>query len=400
MSPISNISCQTRALRSWSRHYSTSRRRSPATLSTWPKQIRKALQPLFYAQSKSHRLAAAQQQDPLLSFGQNSYDAVLSPVGMIHLFRQYFFEFDSFLGPPVGHVWLSPGGTVELIEVSTRRTLTERAYEQAVETPVRVEPRRRRAGARRRRGEAGSSVRNSGSPPPPPTMRPSGLQAQVRIFRSRIASRPRAKQPTSRCESRARTFRAKSSAISKTTFKTSTELSDTASKRYVISNDTHRLVNYELRRKMRQVGVQVRKDIGVALCWQTFVDDAGRELGISKLVHIGKPPELGDLAQPDAPVVPTAQPQELNITIPFVGIDTDDTDNEYTDGAETVDSGWLDDVEHIEPNFPQNVLFTTPGYTLAKVDLEPQGFDARLSVRDMVARRAPALRLSPFTSIM
>ncbi len=43
--------------------------------------------------------------------------ATLSPIGIVHLFRQYFFEFDTFLGTPVGHVWLSPGSTVELIEV-------------------------------------------------------------------------------------------------------------------------------------------------------------------------------------------------------------------------------------------------------------------------------------------
>ncbi len=58
----------------------------------------------------------------------------------------------------------------------------------------------------------------------------------------------------------------------KTTFRTSTEITDTTSKRYVIQNTTKKLVNYELRRKMRKVGVQVQ-DIGVQLCWHTFVDD-------------------------------------------------------------------------------------------------------------------------------
>lgn len=43
--------------------------------------------------------------------------------------EQYFFEFDTFLGSPVGHVWLSPGATVELVEVTTRRTLVERTLE-------------------------------------------------------------------------------------------------------------------------------------------------------------------------------------------------------------------------------------------------------------------------------
>ena len=98
----------------------------------------------------------------------------------------------------------------------------------------------------------------------------------------------------------------------------------------MIQNTTDKLINYELRRKMRKVGVQVQ-DIGVALCWHTFVDDAGRDLGIAKLVHIGQPPELGDLVQPDAPQIPTAQPQDVNISIPFVGMDTDDTDNAYTE---------------------------------------------------------------------
>lgn len=28
----------------------------------------------------------------------------LSPIGILHMFRQYFFDLDSFLGPPMGHV--------------------------------------------------------------------------------------------------------------------------------------------------------------------------------------------------------------------------------------------------------------------------------------------------------
>ncbi|MEU1167127.1 hypothetical protein ABZ372_45275, partial [Streptomyces sp. NPDC005921] len=58
-------------------------------------------------------------------------DGILSPVGLVNLFREYFFEFDTFLGTPVGHLWLSPGGTVEVVETSTRRTLVERTAEQS-----------------------------------------------------------------------------------------------------------------------------------------------------------------------------------------------------------------------------------------------------------------------------
>ena len=61
----------------------------------------------------------------------------------------------------------------------------------------------------------------------------------------------------------------------KSTFKTVTEVTDTSSKRYVLTNSTKELINYEMRRKMRQVGVQVQ-DIGTYLCWQTYVDDPGK----------------------------------------------------------------------------------------------------------------------------
>lgn len=57
--------------------------------------------------------------------------AVISPIGIIHLFRQYFFELDSFLGPPVGHVWVAPATTVELVEINSRRTVTEMTIDKS-----------------------------------------------------------------------------------------------------------------------------------------------------------------------------------------------------------------------------------------------------------------------------
>ena len=65
--------------------------------------------------------------------------AILSPVGLVTLFREYFFEFDNFLGSPSGHIWISPGGTVEVIESSTRRTLVERTAAQSEDSTSKVE---------------------------------------------------------------------------------------------------------------------------------------------------------------------------------------------------------------------------------------------------------------------
>ena len=46
-----------------------------------------SLEPLFFRTPKVRLLAAAQLEDPLLSFGDGAYDAILSPVGIIHLYR-------------------------------------------------------------------------------------------------------------------------------------------------------------------------------------------------------------------------------------------------------------------------------------------------------------------------
>ena len=72
--------------------------------------------------------------DPLSQFDVTTQQAYLSPIGMIHLYREYFFELESFLGPPVGHVWVSPGGSLEVYEVHTTRQAQERTTEQTTET--------------------------------------------------------------------------------------------------------------------------------------------------------------------------------------------------------------------------------------------------------------------------
>ena len=337
---------------------------------------------LFYSDTKPGLVPLAHLADPLLNFGSGAYEAVLSPIGIVHLYREYFFELDSFLGPPVGHVWLSPGGTVELIEVSTRKTVTEKSVEQSVETTVKSETdvtmQDDIADAVKEENrdniKFGFSATGSYTSPIYAASATADLSIDHTKSTSRESTHKQMRQQSEKLSSEIkRNF--------KTTFKTTTEVTDQASKRYVIENTTQKLVNYELRRKMRKVGVQVQ-DIGVAMCWQNFVDDPGRDLGISKLVHIGKPPELSDLVQPDALSVPTSQAQEVSISIPFVGIDTDDTDNAYTDGTET-ESGIFDSEEHIQADFDQRVNFATPGFTLTAVDLDPQGSDAKLSVKNL-----------------
>src|SRR5262249_42500905 len=124
----------------------------------------------------------------------------------------------------------------------------------------------------------------------------------------------------------------------KTTFKTVTETSSTSSKRYVLNNQTPNLINYELRRKMRQVAVQVQ-GIGSYLCWQTYVDDPGRQLGIAKLVHLAKGPDVQSVPEPESTPMPGPVTTTVQVSIPFVPLkdDTtpeDDLDEVYQNGQE------------------------------------------------------------------
>ena len=106
------------------------------------------LRRLFYvdpvvdpAQANSDIVRILGEDDPFATFDpkRDIASVSLSPLEIVHLFRQFFFELDSFLGTPTGHVWLSPGSTVELIEISTRRTYTEKIIEQSMETTQKTE---------------------------------------------------------------------------------------------------------------------------------------------------------------------------------------------------------------------------------------------------------------------
>jgi hypothetical protein len=339
------------------------------------------LKELFFREPKTALMLSMVMEDPLLSFGANSYDAILSPIGIVHLYREYFFEFDSFLGPPVGHVWLSPGGTVELIEVNTRKVFTEQTYESMTETTAKSESEvvtkdeLSDAVKDENRNDIKFGFSNIASYTTPifqDTATASLSIDNAKMHSSETTYKHMRQQSEKLSSEIKRNF--------KTTFRTSTEVTDTTSKRYVIANKTKRLVNYELRRKMRKVGVQVQ-DIGVQLCWHTFVDDPGHELGIAKLVHIGDPPSLADLVQPNGPEMLAAQTQDATLTIPFVGKDTDDTDNAYTNGRET-EVGPADETEHIVADFPFDVTYAKPGFTLVRVDPDSQGNDAKLSIRE------------------
>src|SRR5262249_55674541 len=104
-----------------------------AVVQSWLSQAPSAFNGLLVGTAPLQTLPAYGDQFPTLA------DVVLSPIGILHLFRKYFFELDSMLGPPVGHVWLSPGSTVELVESTVRRRLEERTIEASLEVTQKSE---------------------------------------------------------------------------------------------------------------------------------------------------------------------------------------------------------------------------------------------------------------------
>jgi len=297
---------------------------------------------------------------------------VLSPIAVVHLFRQYFFELDTFLGTPVSHVWLSPGSTVELIEIHSRKTVLEKTLENSLDILTTTEA------STTQQDEISEAVKDANSHD---IKFGASVQASYTSIQATSSFDYGSSQQTAR-ETTHKQMRQQTQKLAseirknfKSTFRTSAEESDFSSTKHTIANSTSALINYELRRKMRQVGVQVQ-DIGTFLCWQTYVDDPGRELGLAKLVHVAKPADLGSLTHPEE--IPLRQPfqEEKLVTIPFVSVEGTDADNEgevYLDGVEADDSEWFGSLEKIQSNFAQHFVCPKANYDLTNVEFDAQG---------------------------
>ncbi len=296
---------------------------------------------------------------------------VLSPISVVHLFRQYFFELDTFLGTPVSHVWLSPGSSVELLEIHTRTTVVEKTLESTLETITKSET------ITTQQDELSDAVKEDNSQDIKFGASVTASYASV----SATTSFDYAQSQKTGRETAHKTMRQQTEKLSseirknyKTTFKTTTETTDINSIKHTMANTTSELINYELRRKMRQVGVQVQ-DIGTYLCWQTYVDDPGRELGLAKLIHIAKPADLDMIPHPEE--IPLLQPfkEDRMVTIPFISVlnDADNEDEVYVNGVEVDDSEFMGSLEKIQPDFPQEFVCAKAGYQLASVEFDPQG---------------------------
>jgi hypothetical protein len=353
--------------------------------------------------------------EALSSIGQNGLSAVLSPIGVVHLFRQYFFEFDTFLGPPVGHVWLSPGATLELVEEVVKRALSERTVESLIETTDKTEKtialHDELSSAIREENRSslkfgfGASVEYDNG-----TLE-AGAHADLSLENARTTAREAAHKRT-RDQSEKVSSEIRRSF--KSTFRTVVETTSTNSRRYVLSNTTSELVNYELRRKMRQVGVQVQ-DIGTQLCWQVFVDDPGKDVGLAKLVHIAQPPDLASIHAPEPPAKLEPKAVEVNLQFPYMRDVTSEGEGEtdvlYIEGDDGEHIGGSKNIGHNDRIINKKTYELTPpapGYTLTsqfslqhhhqgtvdpEVRLQPDGKTIEITLHQVNFKDQPTIEL-------
>jgi hypothetical protein len=303
----------------------------------------------------------------------------LSPISVVHLFRQYFFELDTFLGTPVGHVWLSPGSNVELIEVSTRKTIVEKSLETTLDSMTKSE---RSATDEDELSDAvkednkedikfGASVTASYAS----VTATSSFDFNTSQQKSREETHKRMRQQTEKLSTEIRKN-------VKSTFKTITEVTDMSSKRYALRNDTDELLNYEMRRKMRQVGVQVQ-DIGTYLCWQTYVDDPGIDLGVAKLIHMAKPSDIDNTPYPDEIQHPPLQKSVHSYTIPFVTKDGADKDEAFINGREVDRDFGEDEGDHVKFKFQvSGILPPKSGLVFDSIEINTHGEAIQVSLLD------------------
>ncbi|MFI6517811.1 hypothetical protein ACIBF1_19800 [Spirillospora sp. NPDC050679] len=270
---------------------------------------------------------------------------VLSPVGLVNLFRQYFFEFDTFLGAPAGHLWISPGGTVEVVETSTRRTLVERTAEQSEETSRKSEE------SLTQQEDVADAVKEENANDTKLGVSVTG-GVNAGIYHAdasaSFSTQSTVKRSSEETHKHSRTQSAKvTSEIKrnfKTTFRTVTETTDTSSRRYLVQNTTNELVNYELRRKMRKVGVQLQH-IGTRLSWQVYFDAPGRDLGLGDLVHVVSAPDLSTINKPATVPYPADQQVSHPLTVPFIlyqGADHDAENTYKADPDADINHGYFD----------------------------------------------------------
>lgn len=287
---------------------------------------------------------------------------ILSPVGLLDLYRHYFYDFGTFLGPPEAHIWIAPYSTTEFFELTSQTDYRFRESETSTEILEAEEET-----LTEKTDLATEMARESSQDIKVGVSAKGGIKTEVYQvsasasfdYGSHTARSSREVRNTSRELSSKVTSEMKRSTRLLT--RVSTETKRTNSRRQLIENTTADIINYEMRRKMQRVGVEIQH-LGTQLCWQLYVDAPGDDLGLAELVHIAKPEDFNTAPPPDdAPPSFDQLEEEFQFIIPFDPIYDKENDNhDYIEGVHH--SG--DQNNKIVWQWTHTIPVPQPGYVL------------------------------------
>jgi hypothetical protein len=289
---------------------------------------------------------------------------IVSPVGLIDIYRHYFYDLGTFLGPPIEHLWIAPKSKVELYEFSSKtdyRFIESETSIQIVESKEETMSEKSELSEEMQKdSEQDIKV---------------GMSAEGGVnFAVWHASGSTSMEYANHVKNIKKTAMKKSRELSskitsqmtkstKLLTKKSTEIKKESSKKHVIDNNSDELINIELRKKMQKIGVQVQH-LGTQFCWQIYIDTPGDDLGLAELVHISKPEDFNTTPPPDlSPPSFEMLESDYHFNVPFAPTtDSEDDNGDYIKGKHHDDNG-----KKIKWKFKFNAPAPQRGYMLNSV---------------------------------
>lgn len=235
----------------------------------------------------------------------------LSPLGILHLYRQLHFPGEEGVGPVEQAFTVAPAETVEIVQESTIRRTSERVEEFGTETTTESEREERTQddisnqvdNSIKRDLQVGISAHG-------------GVNTGVYNFGANLTTNIGLSTQTSRQQiqkhmtalTRKESEKTRNSYSLK--FRTLEEVTEFSRMRRTITNNSADPVNYGLRRVLRTMKVKLQS-MGPRLCWLIYVENPGLGLGTSEFVMY-RPSSPAVVA--DVPAGSPAKPAEGSAT--------------------------------------------------------------------------------------
>jgi hypothetical protein len=305
---------------------------------------------------------------------------LLSPIGLLHLYREYYYDFGTFLGPSMEHIWIAPRSEVEMREVYSRTDYRFREVEATIEERRATEETTSEADEfseqilREKQTDLSAGVTSQGGANF--EVWNIGGSSSFNLANSRRESKQQMRKLTRERSSKVASEMKRSL---RSLTRESIEIRRESSRLHRISNPSDQLISFEMRRKLQNVGVQVQH-LGTQLCWQVYIDHPGDDLGLPELVHIAKPEDFENTPPPTtAPAALEPVSESFVFKIPFRPVraggnrDTEADDNatyyRYAGGQyatkDAVPLARSDDV--IQAVFQRHAPAPVAGYDLVEV---------------------------------